>query len=61
MFDVDNLMRVYMYDHNLWSSSVQADVKGLSERIKGTWDKRETAVTYMQILTTGPQMTKAGG
>jgi hypothetical protein len=47
-----------MYDQNLWSSTVQADVKGLSERIKGTWDNHKTAVTYMQILTTGPQATK---
>lgn len=55
VFDVDNLMRVYMYDQNLWSSTVDADVKGLAERIKGTWEKRESAVTYMQILTSGPQ------
>jgi hypothetical protein len=59
VFDVDNLMRVYMYDQNLWISTVQADVKGLTERISGTWEKRETSATYMQILTAGPQAVKA--
>jgi nucleoside 2-deoxyribosyltransferase len=59
IFDVDNLMRVYPYDQNLWSTTVEADVKGLTERIKGTWDNRATAVSYMQILTGGPQGVKA--
>jgi nucleoside 2-deoxyribosyltransferase len=58
IFDVDNMMRVYPYDQNLWSTTVEADVKGLTERINGTWENRETAVSYMQILTTGPQATK---
>lgn len=58
VFDVDNLMRVYMYDQNLWISTVEADVKALMERIKGTWENRETSPTYMQILTTGPQAAK---
>lgn len=55
IFDVDNLMRVYPYDQNLWSSTIDADVKALGERIAGTWDNREHAVSYMQILTSGPQ------
>jgi hypothetical protein len=59
VFDVDNLMRVYIYDQNLWSTTVEADVKALTERITGTWDSRDTAVNYMQILTTGPQTIRA--
>lgn len=55
IFDVDNLMRVYTYDQNLWCSTVGGDVKSLTERIKGTWESIETAASYMQILTTGPQ------
>ena len=59
IFDVDNLMRVYPYNQNLWLSTVEGDVKGLTDRIKGTWDSRGAAVTYMQILTTGQQAVKA--
>jgi nucleoside 2-deoxyribosyltransferase len=58
IFDVDNLLRVYTYDQNLWSTTVQADVKALAERIRGTWENREHAVGYMRILTTGPQTTR---
>lgn len=58
IFDVDNLLRVYTYDQNLWSTTVQADVKALAERISGTWDNREHAVGYMRILTTGPQAVR---
>jgi nucleoside 2-deoxyribosyltransferase len=56
IFDVDNI-RVYPYDQNLWTTTVEADVKGLTERISGTWENREDAVSYMQILTAGPQQT----
>ncbi len=59
IFDVDNMMRVYPYDQNLWSTTVEADVKGLTDRINGTWENRGTAVSYMQILTTAPQAVKA--
>jgi hypothetical protein len=59
IFDVDNMMRVYAYDQNLWSTTVEADVKALAERISGTWDSRETSVGYMRILTTGKQEVKA--
>ncbi len=55
IFDVDNLMRVYPYDQNLWTSTIEADVKALAERISGTWENRENARSYMQILTSGPQ------
>ena len=59
VFDVDNLMRVYMYDQNLWITTIEADVKALAERIIGTWERRETSATYMQILTAGPQAVKS--
>ena len=55
IFDVDNMMRVYPYDQNLWTTTVEADVKGLTDRINGTWENRSTAVSYMQILMAGPQ------
>lgn len=55
IFDVDNLLRVYTYDQNLWSTTVQADVNALAARIVGTWQNRELSIGYMQILTIGPQ------
>ena len=58
IFDVDNLLRVFTYDQNLWSTTVQADVKALAERISGTWENREHSVGYMRILTTGPQVVR---
>jgi nucleoside 2-deoxyribosyltransferase len=58
IFDVDNMLRVYIYDQNLWKSTVEADVKGLSERISGTWENTETTVGYMRILTTGPHAVR---
>jgi len=54
IFDVDNMMRVYPYDHNLWSTTVEADVKGLTDRISGTWENQSSATSYMKILTTAP-------
>jgi hypothetical protein len=56
IFDVDGVMRVYPYDQNLWTTTIDADVKALTERVTGTWDNRENAVSYMRILTTGPQV-----
>jgi nucleoside 2-deoxyribosyltransferase len=50
IFDVDNMLRVFEYDSNLWKSTVETDVPKLSAHIKGTWDTRETAVTYMKLL-----------
>lgn len=58
IFDVDNMMRVYPYDQNLWSTTVEADVKGLTERINGTWENQASSVSYMKILTAGPQAAK---
>ncbi len=58
IFDVDNLLRVYTYDQNLWSTTVQADVQALAERIAGTWGNRETLVGYMRILTSGPKAVR---
>jgi hypothetical protein len=56
IFDVDGVMRVYPYDQNLWTTTIEADVKALTERSTGTWDNRNNAVSYMRILTTGPQV-----
>jgi hypothetical protein len=50
IFDVDNLLRVYDYDPNLWSSTLKTDLPKLTGHIKATWDGRDAATTYMQLL-----------
>lgn len=51
IFDVDNMMRVSPYSHNLWRTTVERDTPRLTEHIKGAWDNRSTERSYMQILT----------
>lgn len=51
IFDVDNMMRVATYSPNLWATTVEADVPRLRDHIKGAWDNRATAKSYMDILT----------
>jgi hypothetical protein len=51
IFDVDNMMRVSPYSHNLWRTTVEKDVLRLTDHIKGSWDNRSTERSYMQILT----------
>lgn len=50
IFDVDNMLRVYDYSPNLWKSTIEQDIPKLSAHIKATWEKKNTAVTYMQLL-----------
>lgn len=51
IFDVDNLLRVYDYNPNLWKSTIDRDLPRLTKHFKGTWDNRESTRTYMKILT----------
>lgn len=51
IFDVDNLMRVFAYDPNLWPSTVEKDLPSLTDHVKAAWDNRTTNRTYMEILT----------
>jgi hypothetical protein len=50
IFDVDNMLRVFEYDPNLWSSTVQHDLPRLIDHIKGAWDSRTSGRTFMKIL-----------
>ena len=50
IFDVDNMLRVYDYDPNLWSSTLKTDVPKLTDHIKGAWDQKDLGKTYMQVL-----------
>lgn len=50
IFDVDNMLRVFEYDANLWASTIKVDRPKLTDHIKGTWDARESRMTFMGIL-----------
>jgi hypothetical protein len=50
VFDVDNMLRVYEYQPNLWRSTVEHDIPELSKHFKATWEGRATDMTYMKIL-----------
>lgn len=50
IFDVDNMLRVFEYDPNLWTSTVDHDRPRVSEHIKAAWEKRESGLTFMKIL-----------
>ncbi len=50
IFDVDNMLRVYEYNPNLWKSTIETDVKELIDHFKAAWDNRASEQTYMKIL-----------
>jgi hypothetical protein len=49
LFDVDNMLRVFEYNPNLWQTTVEKDMPNLREFIKGAWDNRDSEKTYMKI------------
>jgi nucleoside 2-deoxyribosyltransferase len=50
IFDVDNMLRVFEYDANLWSSSIEHDRPRLTDHVKAAWDHRDSNMTFMKIL-----------
>lgn len=50
IFDVDNMLRVYEYNQNLWKSTIEKDVPSLTEHFKAAWENRDSEQTYMKIL-----------
>lgn len=50
IFDVDNMIRVFEYQAALWKSTIETDLSGLTDHIRGTWEKREATTSYMDIL-----------
>ena len=53
IFDVDNMLRVYEYNQNLWKSTIETDVKSLIEHFNTAWENRDSEQTYMKILRRG--------
>ncbi len=50
LFDVDNMLRVFEYSPNLWTTTIEKDMPNLRDFIKGTWENRGSAKSYMKIL-----------
>ncbi len=50
IFDVDNMLRVFEYDSNLWSSTIDHDRPRLIDHIKAAWSSRDNGMTFMKIL-----------
>lgn len=50
LFDVDNMLRVFEYNPNLWATTVEKDMPNLREFIKGSWENRRSEKTYIKIL-----------
>lgn len=48
IFDVDNLMRVYEYDKNLWKSTIERDIPNLGKHIQSSLDSDNAS--YLDIL-----------
>lgn len=50
VFDVDNMLRVFEYNQNLWSSTIKSDLPRLEGHLRASWDNRETTKSYISIL-----------
>jgi hypothetical protein len=50
IFDVDNMLRVFDYSANLWTSTLAKDIPNLTSHITATWENKDTRKTYMKIL-----------
>jgi len=48
IFDVDNLMRVYDYDKNLWKSTIERDIPNLCKHIAST--AQTSGAMYLNLL-----------
>lgn len=53
IFDVDNMLRVFEYNQNLWRSTIDFDIPALTEHFKAAWENRNSEQTYMKILRRG--------
>ena len=52
LFDVDNMLRVFEYNPNLWQTTIE-NMPNLRDFIKGAWDNRASEKSYMKILRGG--------
>jgi hypothetical protein len=59
LFDVDNMLRVFEYNPNLWQTTVEKNMPELRDFIKGAWDNRASEQTYMKLLRKTKHALKA--
>ena len=50
IFDVDNMLRIYEYNSNLWRSTLETDLPEMIEHLKAAWETRATQQSYVKIL-----------
>lgn len=50
IFDVDNMLRVFEYNSNLWRTTIEKDLPELASHIKASWENRDQERSYMKIL-----------
>lgn len=50
LFDIDNMLRVFEYNPNLWQTTIEKDLPNLCDFIKGAWENRDSDKSYMKIL-----------
>jgi len=50
VFDVDNMLRVYEYQPQLWRSTLEQDLPEITKHVKAAWDNRAKDPSYMSIL-----------
>lgn len=55
VFDVDNMLRVYEYQPNLWRSTIEDDLPELTKHFKAAWENRNKDQSYMTILRRAPK------
>ena len=41
LFDIDNMLRVFEYNPNLWQTTIEKDMPELRDFIKGAWDNHD--------------------
>jgi hypothetical protein len=54
IFDVDNMLRVFEYDPNLWRTTVEANLSDLTKHITAAWENRASDQSYIKILRKSP-------
>lgn len=50
VFDVDNMLRVWEYRPELWTSTLESDLEELKQHIEGAWNDRDKRRSYISIL-----------
>lgn len=50
VFDVDNMLRVFEYNPQLWRTTIETDLPELTRHVQATWELRNKEQSYIKIL-----------